>query len=88
MSLEERKQQFKMDVYELNEPQERLEAFFNYWSEHNTHGKKMRFEMAKNQPFNINRRMGTWKANEKRFGKVIDEAKEKIDFIKDRYGIG
>jgi hypothetical protein len=37
--------------------------FFEYWTEHNTNGKKMRFEYAKNQPFNMGRRLGTWMKN-------------------------
>ena len=37
-----------------------LNEFFYYWTEHNEKGRKMRFEMAKNQPFNISRRLVTW----------------------------
>jgi hypothetical protein len=35
--------------------------FISYWTEHNENGKKMRLEMSKNQPFNIKRRLATWK---------------------------
>ena len=35
--------------------------FFSYWCEKSDKGKKMRFEMAKNQPFDMGRRLGTWK---------------------------
>jgi hypothetical protein len=79
-TLEERLEFFRQKVYVYDEPVERLEAFIEYWTEHNEGGKKMRFEMAKHQPFNIGRRLGTWKANENRFGK-------KGNFIKNRYGI-
>lgn len=38
-----------------------LREFFDYWTEHNQDGQKMRFEYSKNQPFNVSRRLGTWK---------------------------
>ena len=37
-----------------------LKEFFEYWTEHNEKGKKMRFEYSKNQPFNVSRRLATW----------------------------
>tara|TARA_R110000772_G_scaffold268739_1_gene398483 strand:+ start:1649 stop:2344 length:696 start_codon:yes stop_codon:yes gene_type:complete len=37
-----------------------LKEFLEYWTEHNEKGKKLRFEMSKNQPFNLSRRLGTW----------------------------
>ena len=37
-----------------------LKEFLEYWTEHNDNGKKLRFEMSKNQPFNLSRRLGTW----------------------------
>jgi hypothetical protein len=37
-----------------------LIEFRDYWTEHNDNGKKMRFEYAKNQPFNVSRRLATW----------------------------
>lgn len=46
---------------------ELLNDFYLYWSETNEGGKKMRFEYAKNQPFNIARRLVTWKKNQKNF---------------------
>ena len=45
-----------------------LEEFIEYWCEHNDKGKKMRFEYAKNQPFNINRRLITWNTNNNKNG--------------------
>ena len=40
-----------------------INKFFSYWIEKSLKGKKMRFEMAKNQPFDMGRRLGTWKGN-------------------------
>ena len=40
-----------------------LNDFYSYWTEHNEKGKKMRFEMSKNQPFNIKRRLVTFLKN-------------------------
>ena len=74
-TLEERKEDFKMRVYELDEPKDRLDAFYDYWSEHNDGGKKMRFELSKNQPFNTKRRMGTWKKIEQSREETIDKAR-------------
>lgn len=85
-NLEQRKAEFKEKVFELGEPMERTEAFIEYWAEHNEGGKKMRFEMAKNQPFNLRRRMGTWKKMEKRFSLKTENTK--TEFLKARYGIG
>jgi len=42
-----------------------LKDFLEYWCEHNENGKKMRFEMSKNQPFNISRRLSTWNKTNK-----------------------
>lgn len=42
-----------------------LTDFYEYWTEHNEDGKKMRFEYAKNQPFNVSRRLATWNKNNK-----------------------
>lgn len=83
-TLQHRKEVFTNKVIELGEPYERTKAFIEYWTEHNDGGRKMRFEMAKNQPFNIGRRMGTWKRNEARFGG--DKKQMQRDFLKQRYG--
>lgn len=45
-----------------------VREFYDYWTEHNDKGKKMRYEMARNQPFNIKRRLKTWKQKEKQYG--------------------
>lgn len=47
---------------------EMIREFYDYWTEHNERGKKMRFEMAKNQPFDIKRRLVTWNKKQKQYG--------------------
>lgn len=42
---------------------EMLREFFNYWTEKNENGKKMRFEMQK--VFDVSRRLVTWSKNNK-----------------------
>lgn len=42
-----------------------IKDFFGYWTEKNNQGQKMRFEYAKNQPFDISRRLATWSKNDK-----------------------
>ena len=44
-------------------PKEMLRAFYNYWTETNKAGTKMRFELQ--QTFEINRRLVTWANNDK-----------------------
>lgn len=63
--IEKRKQAFfnSVALYLGSYDKETLRKFYDYWSEHNEGGKLMRFEMKKNQPFNINRRLITWKTN-------------------------
>lgn len=43
-----------------------IEEFKDYWTEHNEGGRLMRFELKKNQPFNIGRRLGTFKKNSRK----------------------
>lgn len=66
-TLEERHDTFlsKLSDYVGEYPHNMVDEFRAYWSEHNDNGKKMRFEMSKNQPFNIKRRLATWKKNNK-----------------------
>jgi len=68
-SLEERKQIFieQIDCFRHEYGIELIRLFYEYWSEHNEGGSKMRFEMSKNQPFNIRRRLATWKKNQKNY---------------------
>ena len=57
-----------------------LDAFIDYWTEHNEGGRKMRWETQK--IFNISRRLGTWAKNDKNF------KKSSSDGIKNRYNVG
>lgn len=45
-----------------------LREFYEYWSEHGPRDRKMRFEKEKS--FDVSRRLKTWSANQKKFGKV------------------
>ncbi len=63
-SLEERKRKFEQDVkmnFGTVHPEQMLEAFILYWTEHNPKGFKMKFEMQK--VFDIGRRLNTWSKN-------------------------
>ncbi len=64
-TIEQRKADFLLLVNETlpTENKERLKSFTDYWSEHSPNAKKMRWE--KQDAFDISRRMGTWKRNEK-----------------------
>lgn len=67
--LEERKRDFRAKIFssdlitKYNE--DMLKAFFEYWSEHNEGGRKMKWELK--QAFDINKRLTTWGKNESRF---------------------
>jgi len=65
-NLEDRKFKFatSLKTYLNKYSETMLEGFFNYWTEHNEGGQKMRFEMSKNQPFNMSRRLATWKSRQ------------------------
>ncbi|MCK5137819.1 MAG: hypothetical protein KAR19_18685 [Bacteroidales bacterium] len=69
MKLEERKQEFRAKIFSSDfiakYSDDMLRAFFEYWSEHNEGGRKMKWELT--QAFDINRRLSTWKKNEPRF---------------------
>jgi len=70
-TLEERKSDFKLKVIGMIDVlgRDETKAFFEYWTEHNENGKKMRFEMEKT--FGLSRRLATWKKKDKsgsRFG--------------------
>ena len=60
---------------------ELLKEFFYYWTEKSDNGKKMRFELSKNQPFNTARRLSTWKKNENKFGtpKTTTESRQEMN---------
>ena len=60
---------------------ELLKEFFYYWTEKSDNGKKMRFELSKNQPFNTARRLETWKKNQNKFGtpKTTTESRQEMN---------
>ena len=60
---------FKVAKYVDRYDKDMLRAFYNYWAEHNTDGKKMRFEMQK--VFDIGRRLKTWSNNNKQTKKTF-----------------
>ncbi|RZW57477.1 MAG: hypothetical protein EX263_00790 [Flavobacteriaceae bacterium] len=66
LDIEARKLKFanSLKPYLTDYGKQTLNNFFLYWSEHNENGKKMRFEYSKNQPFNVARRLATWKQKE------------------------
>jgi hypothetical protein len=51
-----------------------IREFFDYWTEHNANGKKMRFEMEK--IFDVKRRLVTWNRNNQKwdFKRLNDHA--------------
>lgn len=63
-TLEERKKEFKLECWNAFKDKitlQTIKEFFEYWSESNLEGKKMRFE--KESVFDLNRRMNTWLKN-------------------------
>jgi len=70
---------------------EMLREFFDYWTEMNEGGKKMRFEMQK--VFDISRRLKTWDKNNKfrnngksGVAKIIEQQSNLNDLIEAKYG--
>lgn len=79
-----RKVKFGEDVwaYRTKYTREMLKAFYDYWSEENRSGTKMRFEMEKT--WQLGRRLAVWANRDNQFGKnpYIAEVKtEKMDNI-------
>ncbi len=88
--IEERKESFKERIltYSTIYQREMLLKFFDYWSEHNENGKKMRFEMQKT--FDVEKRLRTWHTNQQKWEKEKNVApkKEKLnagELIKQKY---
>lgn len=56
-----------------------LREFYDFWSESNEGGTKMRWEIAKTRcgTFSISNRLATWKRNEGRFGRARDGIPER-----------
>lgn len=69
--MEERKSKFKEQIWESigktfdEYPKALVTEFFEYWTEVNLNGRKMRFE--KEKTFSINRRLATFKKNAKKW---------------------
>ena len=63
-TLDKRKLKFaeSLEIYLDTFGKDLLNNFFHYWTEHNEDGKKMRFEYAKSQPFNVKRRLTSWQS--------------------------
>jgi hypothetical protein len=59
-NIQDRKNKFydSLSVFVSEFPKEMIRDFYNYWSEHGTNDKKMRFE--KEKTFGINQRLRTW----------------------------
>ena len=64
-NIEDRLEEFRLQIEPFKEKysSETLNDFWRYWTEKNSNGKKMRFEMQK--VFDVGRRLITWSKNEK-----------------------
>ena len=64
-TLAQRKEKFRssLDAYRSLYPSYMLDQFFEYWTEPNKSGSKMRFEMERTWAVNL--RLKTWAAREK-----------------------
>jgi hypothetical protein len=83
-TIEERAEIFKKKILSHSKafhmPFESIKEFFSYWTESNEGAKKMRFELAKNQPFAITRRLATWKKNQKPMtGQKLQQSRTEIN---------
>ena len=81
-TFEEREKDF-MQLLSPHLPEygkEMLRAFFDYWTERNSNGKKMRFEMQK--VFDINKRLATWKRNDKKISNGTTKREQNINDLR------
>lgn len=82
-TLETRLDEFKKKVITIGKEKgytpDVCKAFFNYWSETNDDGRKMRWEIAKSKGgvFNIERRLITWLGKDKEFNAKFADRDEK-----------
>lgn len=69
--IKEKRLKFYEDCkpYLAKYPKEMLRAFYNYWTELNKSGTKMRYELQ--QTFELSRRLATWANNDKTIPKTI-----------------
>ena len=68
------------EVFDMHLDPQMLRDFIEYWTEHNTDGRVLRYEQQ--SIFNIRKRMSTWKKNSKKFNsnltfQPVDEDLEK-----------
>jgi hypothetical protein len=72
-TLEQRQIDFGIQVkgYVERYGEKMCKDFFAYWTEKNTNGKKMRFEMEK--VFDLPRRLATWNSRQKDFSKEPEQ---------------
>lgn len=77
-TLPNRKNQFYDHVAEFKEtyPKEMLRKFYDYWSELNPSGTKMKFELQKT--WELSKRLATWSIREKEFIKSSPMQQEQI----------
>ncbi len=70
--IAEKKQKFYDDCkpYLVKYPKEMLRAFYNYWTEMNKPGTRLKFELQ--QTFEISKRLATWAGKTKEFVKTSD----------------
>jgi len=66
-NISNRYDQFKKDVFNSEYMTELCEDFFDYWSETNKSGTKMKFELQKT--WDTRRRLKTWSRNSKKWDK-------------------
>jgi len=62
---------------------ETIREFYEYWTEKNINGRKMRFE--KEKTFGISRRLSTWNKNQKKW--TEQKTKSAAQLIQEKYGI-
>jgi hypothetical protein len=84
-SIKKRETIFKNKIFEHTQTYstEMLDSFFDYWSETNKSGTKMKFEL--NKTWDLSKRLKTWERNEASFGggKSKFEDKEKQKFLRE-----
>ena len=75
--IKEREEEFKKQVFSHTHfSQKILNDFFLYWTEKNSNGKKMKFEMQRT--FDVSRRLKKWAENEKNWNKGKEQPKAKM----------
>lgn len=80
MTLEEKENNFKIQVYRMIAfPADILQEFFDYWSEPNKSGTKLRYELEKT--WDLNRRLKRWQLmkDQRKDFKPVEMAKNRLD---------